>query len=48
MFSSFVQIKIVPKIFVDGIGEGADNGGGVFGYDRVDDVPFGRGGHFVL
>ena len=47
-FSSFVQIEIVPKIFVEGIGEGADNGSGIVGYDRVDNVPFGRGRHFVL
>ena len=47
-FSSFVQIEIVPKIFVEGIGEGADNVSGIVGYDRVDNVPFGRGRHFVL
>ena len=47
-FSSFVKIEIVPKQFWDGIREGAVNGSGVVGYDWVDEVPFGRGEHFVL
>ena len=47
-FSSFLQIEIVPKRFLDGIREGADSKSGVVGYYRVEDVPFGRGENFVL
>ena len=47
-FSSFAQIEIVPQLFVDSIGEGADNGSGVIGYDWVDDRPCGKGKHFLV
>ena len=33
---------------MDGIGEGAENGSIVVGYDRVEDGPCGRGKHFVV
>ena len=42
-FSSFVQIEIVPKQFLDGIREGVDNRSGTVGYDWVYVVPFSRG-----
>ena len=47
-FSSFVHNEIVPKRFWEGIREGAVSGSGIVGYDRVDDVTFRRGEHFVL
>ena len=47
-FSSFVQIEIVPKQFVDGIREGEYNRSGVVGYDWVDDGPCGRVKQFVV
>ena len=47
-FSSFVHIEIVPQQFLDVIREGADNGSGVIGYDRVDDGACGRGEQFVV
>ena len=42
-FSSFVQIEIVPKQFLDGIREGVDNRSGTVGYDWVYDKPSGTG-----
>ena len=47
-FGGLVQIEIVPQIFVDGLGEGADNGSGVVWYCRVDVGPCGRVKHLVL
>ena len=44
-FGGFVQIEIMPKLFVDSLGARADNGSGIAGGDWVDDGPCGRGKH---
>ena len=41
-FGGFVKLEIVPQIFVDSLGVGADNGSGVVGNYQVDVRPCGK------
>ena len=47
-FVSFVQLEIMPQIFLNSIEEGADNGSGIVGDGRVDRGMYGRGEHLVV
>ena len=47
-FSGFVQLEIMPQIFVDSVGARADNRSDVAGYDQVDGGLFGRGKNLVV